>query len=243
MDCELEEQPSCTSLGHDLGTSSKWGDGCQGPLRITFTNFNNFLAVRNRLWFIGDRQIHLAFEVLMKHSSRFHQLVSLVLLQGFNTCFSEFMLLGHMPAVMLDMVNKYKYLPELIIIHVGASDFSRVTNHQQITAAACRSTDSFHGLMFSLMLSLPFYINWDSQWAARQARAHFNGSLAKHAQLKGGYIIRHPDIAAVTDPGLYDTNYQGDLTEFGYLLASSCWVVLACRRQLMVMNNAIQAAH
>ena len=165
------------------------------------------------------------------------------------------------------MVNKYKYLPELIIIHVGASDFSRVTNHQiwintqdmvlnckKITVAACRSTDSFCGFMFLLMLSLPFYINRDSQWAARQARAHFNGSLAKHAQINGAYIIRHPDIMAVTDLGLYDPNNQGDLTEIGYLLmmkdiaqrvqtiVAPFTVVLAHRRQLMVMNNAIQAA-
>ena len=177
------------------------------------------------------------------------------------------MLLEHTPATVLDMVNKYKYLPELVTIHVGALDFSRVTNHQiriniqnmvlnckKITAGACRSTDSFCGFMFLLMLPLPFYINWDSQWAARQTRAHINGSLAKHAQLNGGYIIRSPDIVVVTDPGLYDSNNQGDLTEIGYLLMMkdiaqrvqtivvSFTVVLAHRRQLMVMNNAIQAA-
>ena len=141
------------------------------------------------------------------------------------------MLLEHTPAMVLDMVNRYKYLPELIIVHVGALDFSKVTNHQiwiniqnmvlnckNITTVACRSTDSFHRFMFSLMLSLPFYINWDSQWAARWARAHFNGSLAKHTQLNRGYIIRHLDIMVATDLVLYDPNKQGDLTEIGYLL-------------------------
>ena len=39
------------------------------------------------------------------------------------------MLLEHMLATVLNMVNRYKYLPELIIVHVGALDFSRVTNH------------------------------------------------------------------------------------------------------------------
>ena len=72
--------------------------------------------------------------------------------------------------------------------------------------------------MFSLMLFLPFYINWDSQRAALRARAYFNRSSAKHAQKNGGYIIRHPDIVAVTDPGLYDLNNQGDLTKIWYLL-------------------------
>ena len=87
------------------------------------------------------------------------------------------------------------------------------------------------------------------------ARALFNGSLAKHTQLNAVYIIRHPDIAAVADPGLYDPKNQGDLTEIGYLLmmkditqkvqtiVEPCTVVLACRRQLMTMNNAIQEAH
>ena len=142
-----------------------------------------------------------------------------------------------------------------------------VTNHQiqvniknmvlsckKITAAACRSRDSFQGFMFLLMLSLHFYINWDSQRVARRARAHFNGLLAKHAQQNGGLIIRHLDIVAVTDLGLYDPNNQGDLTEIGYLLMMKdiaqraqtiivpFMVALAWRRQPMAMHNAIQAA-
>ena len=123
-----------------------------------------FLAVKNRLWFIGDRQLRLAFEVLMKHRDRFHQLNHL---EGFDTRFTEAMMLEHTLATVLDLVNRYKYLPELTVVHAGALDFSRVTNHQicvnnqnmvlsckKITAAACRSTDSFYRFMFSLMLSL-----------------------------------------------------------------------------------------
>ena len=112
-----------------------------------------FLAVRNRLWFIGDKQLRLAFEVLMKHCSRFHQLD---FLEGFNMRFTEAMMLEYTPATVLDMVNRYKYLPELIVIHVGTLDFSRVTNHQiqaniqtmvsnckKITTTACRKIDLF----------------------------------------------------------------------------------------------------
>ena len=124
-----------------------------GLLQIYPLIVKNFLAVWNRLWFIGDHQLQLAFEVLMKHKDRFHQLESL---EGFNSRFTEAMMLKHTPATVLDMVNRYKYLPELIVINVGALDFSRVTNHQihtnfknmvlnckKITTAACRSTDSF----------------------------------------------------------------------------------------------------
>ena len=112
-----------------------------------------FIAVKTRLWFIGDQQLRLAFKVLMKHRYRFHQFNSL---EGFDTRFIEAMLLEHTPATVLDLVNRYKYSPELIVIHIGASVFSRVTNHQirvniqnmvlsckKITVAACRSTDSF----------------------------------------------------------------------------------------------------
>ena len=109
--------------------------------------------------------------------------------------------------------------------------------------------------MFLLVLSLPFYINWDSQRTAQRARPHFNGSLAKYSQKNGGYIVRHPDIVAVTDPVLYNPNNQGSLNEIGYLLmmkdiaqkvqtiVKQFMVVLAQRRQSMAMNNAIQADH
>ena len=129
-----------------------------------------------------------------------------------------------------------------------------VLNCKKITTAACRSTDSFRGFMFSLMLSSPFYINWNSQQAARQARAHSNGVLAKHAQLNGRYIIRHPDIVVAMDLSLYNPNNQGDLMEIRYFLmmkdiaqkiqtiVAPFAVTLACRRQPMAMHNAIQAA-
>ena len=77
---------------------------------------------------------------------------------------------------------------------------------------------NYNSCMQEYGLSLPFYINRHSQKAACRARAHFNGALAKHAELNGGYIIRHPDTAATMDPCLYDPNNQGDLTGTGYLL-------------------------
>ena len=86
-----------------------------------------FLTVKNRLWFIGDWQMRLIFEVLLKHEDKSYHLDSL---EGFDTKFTEDMMLEHMMAMVLNMVDRYKYLPELIIIHAGALDFSRVTNHQ-----------------------------------------------------------------------------------------------------------------
>ena len=117
---------SCTFLGCNQETFSRWTNGHLGPSANIPVNYKLFLAVQNRVWFIGDHQLQLAFEVLMKHKDRFHQLD---LLEGFNSRFTEEMMLEHMLATVLDMVNRYKYLPELTVIHVGASDFSRVTNH------------------------------------------------------------------------------------------------------------------
>ena len=177
------------------------------------------------------------------------------------------MLLECMLAVVLNMVNRYKYLPELIVVHIGASDFSshQSSNQDQHPKYGVKLQENHHSsmqehrlilrLMFLLMLSLPFYINWDSQRAAQRARAHFNRSLAKCAQKNGGYIIRHLDIVTVTDPGLYNPNNQGDLTKIGYLLmmkdiaqrvqiiVTPFMVALTQRRQPMAMHNAIQAAH
>ena len=89
----------------------------------------------------------------MKYQDRFYQFNSL---EGFDTRFTEAMLLEHMPGTVPDMVNRYMNLPEFIVVHVGASDLSRVTNHQirvtiknmvlsckKITVMACQSTDSF----------------------------------------------------------------------------------------------------
>ena len=78
-----------------------------------------FLTVKNRLWFTGDLKLRLAFKVLMKHRDRFHQLNSL---EGFDMRFTEAMMLEQMVATVLNMVNRYKHLPELIIIHAGASE-------------------------------------------------------------------------------------------------------------------------
>ena len=68
-----------------------------------------------------------AFQFLMQHKDRFPQVTEY---EGFNTRFSEAMLLEHTPAMVLDMINYYKYLPELVVINVGTSDFTRYSNSQ-----------------------------------------------------------------------------------------------------------------
>ena len=69
-----------------------------------------------------------AFDFLTQHQDRFPQLEDY---EGFDTRISGAMLLEHTPAMVLDLLNSLKYLPELIVINVGMSDFTRFSNSQQ----------------------------------------------------------------------------------------------------------------
>ena len=108
----------------------------------------------------------------MQHKDRFPQVSEY---EGFDTRFSEAMLLEHMPTVVLDIINHYKYLPELVVINVGASDFTRYSNSQQqanikkmvssckaLTKQVVRPTDNFWGFFLNLMISLSWYVGWKS---------------------------------------------------------------------------------
>ena len=96
-----------------------------------------------------------AFDFLKQHKDHFPQVAGF---DGFNMRFSEVMLLEHMSAVVLNMIYHYHYIPELVVVIVGALDFMRFTNSQQqanirhmvvtckaLTKQVVRSTDTFHG--------------------------------------------------------------------------------------------------
>ena len=129
---------------------------------------------------------------------------------------------------MLHLINENKYLPEVIVISVGMSDFSRFTNSQQranirymvraskaLTQKVERQSDNFKGIFINLLISLPWYVGWESQRAARRARSRFNGCLASVARDQGCYIVRHDGIVAAQGQGLYDPNNPGDLSQLG----------------------------
>ena len=111
-----------------------------------------YFAVVNRVWFIGDQLIGKAHEFLTQHRDRFPQLAD------------------------YDGFNNLQYLPELIVMNVGSSDFTRYSNSQQwanirkmvitckaLTKKVVRQTDNFRGLFLNLMVSLPWYVGWKSQ--------------------------------------------------------------------------------
>ena len=64
----------------------------------------------------------------MQHREHFPQIADF---DGFDTRFSEAMLLEHTPVMVLNVINHYQYIPELMVVNVEASDFTRFTNSQQ----------------------------------------------------------------------------------------------------------------
>ena len=204
------------------------------PLSITYVLV--LLVVIKKIWFIGDRLIGKAVDFLTQHCDRFPQLEEY---EGFDTRISEAMLLEHMPTTVLDLLNSLKYLPELIVINVGMSDFTRFPNSQQRVnikkmAHACKAltkkvehqSDNFRGLFLNLMVSLPWYIGWKSQWAACRARSHFNGCLASIARDNSCYIVRHDGIVASMGKGLYDHQNPSDLSQLGLSMFLADIVIL-----------------
>ena len=140
---------------------------------LNITSILVLLAVINKIWFMGDRLMSKAFEFLKQHSDRFPQLEEY---EGFDTRLSEAMLLEHTPAVVLDLLNSLKNLPELIMINVGTSNFTKFSNSQQranikymvqtckaLTQKVEHQSDNFKGIFLSLMVSLPWYISVKSQ--------------------------------------------------------------------------------
>ena len=129
----------------------------------------------------------------------FHQLGNF---KHIETHFSAVMF-EHIPSAVMDLLNRLQYVPQFIVVHVGVSDFSKYYNLQQcqniktmmqwvnklIKAVDTHCADGFKGIFYSLMVSVPWYLGWQQQKAARRARAHLNGALAKNAKLAGVYII------------------------------------------------------
>ena len=84
-----------------------------------------------------------------------------------------------------------------------------------LTKQVFRSTDTFRGFFLNLMISLPWYMGWRSQCAARRARSHFKGCLASLDHNHRYYIIWNDGIKATIGQGLFDTSNPGDLSDVG----------------------------
>ena len=156
----------------------------------------------------------------------FHQLGNFEVIE---TRFSVVMFFDHVPSVTLDLLNMLQYVPQVIIDHVGASDFSKYKNLQQcqniktmmtkvnklVKAVETHHSDEFKGIFYSLMVLALWYPGWQQQKATRRARDRLNGALANNAKLAGVYIIEHDGIQAQKGQGLYGPQDPVNLSVVG----------------------------
>ena len=78
-------------------------------------------VVSNELWFIGDKFLQDAFAVMMDNKNHFHLLQEF---QQVRSHFSSTMLMEHVLFTLIYLLNKHRCVPDVIVIHVGESDFS-----------------------------------------------------------------------------------------------------------------------
>ena len=168
---------------------------------------------------------------MMDNKNHFHLLQEC---EHVRSQFSATMLMEHVPTALIHLLNMHKCIPDVIVIHVGESDFSQVSNKQprcnveKLTAKVKKllklvDTHSVRcrAVFYSHMVSLPWYMGWNKQRAAHRARARLNGAIAKCTQDCGAYVIPHLGIQAVQGEGLYDIHHPGTLLVMGNLIFMS----------------------
>ena len=152
---------------------------------------------------------------MMDNPNHFHQLGNF---DEVETHFSPVMFFDHVPSAVLDLLNSLQYVPQFIVVHMGASYFSKYKNLQQcqnIEAMVqkvnklAKLVDTYHAdgfkeIFYSLMVSVLWYPGWQQQKATCRAWGRLNGALAKYAKLSGAYIIWHDGIQAQKGQELYD---------------------------------------
>ena len=172
-------------------------------------------AAKKAMWFVSNKYLQRAFQVMVDNPDHFHQLGNF---DEVVTCFSAVMFFDHVPSAILDLLNSLQYVPQFIMVHMGTSEFLKYNNLQRcqnikimmqkvnklVKAVDTHHADGFYGIFYSLMISVLWYLGWKQQKAAQRAWARLNRALAKYAKLSGAYIIGHDGIGAQKGQGLYD---------------------------------------
>ena len=88
---------------------------------LTFFSF----TAKKAIWFTGDKYLRKAFQVTVDNPDCFHQLGNFELME---TCFLAVMFFEHVTAAVLELFNTLQYVLQFIVVHEGASDFSKFNN-------------------------------------------------------------------------------------------------------------------
>ena len=83
------------------------------------------IAAKKATWFVGDKYLERAFQVMVDNPDHFHQLENF---EQIETHLSAVMFFDHMPSAVLDLLNTLQFVPQFTVVHVGALDFSKYNN-------------------------------------------------------------------------------------------------------------------
>ena len=84
-------------------------------------------AAKKAIWFVSDKYLQRAFQATVDNPDCFHQLWNF---DEVETHFSADMFFDYVPLAVLDLLNSLQYVPQFIMVHVVASDFSKYNNLQ-----------------------------------------------------------------------------------------------------------------
>ena len=129
---------------------------------------------------------------MVDNPNHFHQLGNF---DEVETHFSAGMFFDHVPSAVLDLLNSLQYVPQFIVVHMGASNFLKYNNLQQcqnieammqkvnklVKVFDTHHLDGFKRIFYSLMVSISWYLGWQQQKAACRIWARLNGALANYA--------------------------------------------------------------
>ena len=166
-------------------------------------------AEAQAIWLVGDDILQRAYWDLITNYDHLQYLSKFKFLETSLSCV---MTMQQAAWAVLDLLMANKYVPSVIVIHVGTLDFCTLPNHlishtttQMLNTIKniLRKAQPFphmHLGMFVLhMLPMLWHCRWDSQ-QARRSRSHFNGHLAQAAASPGCYIIPHPELSLQNHP-------------------------------------------
>ena len=84
------------------------------------------IAEANAIWYVGNHTLQAAYEALCAEP---YHLLYLSTFQFAETRTSQIMQFNHAVSAVLDLINSNKYVPKVVVIHVGESDFRVMPQH------------------------------------------------------------------------------------------------------------------
>ena len=170
------------------------------------------------LWLIGDDILQRAYRELVINYDWLKYLAKLKFLE---TQLSHIMTMPQAIWASVNLLAANKYVPSVVVLHVGVSDFGTLPNHlightatqmlsmcKYLLQQAQPFPHAHIGVFTSEMLPMQWYMGWESQQQACHSRSRFNGALARAAASAECYIVPHPKLSPQDYPAFISTGSQ-----------------------------------